>query len=104
MQQRKKIIKKNKLKFNFLAMLFIVQVIFLIFNDVGLIKLIQLQNAKSTLHSNVQGLLNQQIKLQDEIIELETNEEYIEKIARERFMMVRPGEKVFRVIDVKTAK
>ena len=85
-------------------MLFIVQIIFLIFNDFGLVKLIQLQTAKSALHSDVQGLLNQQIKLQNEIIELETNEEYIEKIARERFMMVRPGEKVFRVIDVKTAK
>ena len=30
--------------------------------------------------------------------------DYIEKIARERFMMVKPGEKVFRVIEFKSAQ
>ena len=32
---------------------------------------------------------------------VQTNNEYIEKIARERFMMVLPGEKVYRVEEIK---
>ena len=35
---------------------------------------------------------------------LETDEEYLETIARERFLMVKEGEKVFRVIDTKQIK
>ena len=37
-----------------------------------------------------------------EINKLQTDSLYIEKIAREKFMMVRPGEKVFRVRESKT--
>ena len=35
---------------------------------------------------------------------LENNDEYIKKIAREHFQLVKPGEKVFRVIDKRKAK
>ena len=47
-------------------------------------------------------MLKQQIKLKDEITQLNVDQEYIEKIARERFMLVKPGEKVFKVIESKT--
>ena len=49
-------------------------------------------------------LLKQQINLQEEIVKLNIDQEYIEKIAREKFMMVKPGEKVFRVIESKQMK
>ena len=35
---------------------------------------------------------------------LENDDEYIKKIARERFHMVNPGEKVFRVVDRRKVK
>ncbi len=71
------------------------------FNDFGLLKLIQLYQKERKLYAEVNELLLQQDKLQAEIYKLQTDEEYIEKIAREKFMMVLPGEKVYRVQDEK---
>jgi cell division protein FtsB len=56
---------------------------------------------KRSLNSDIQILLSQQIGLNDEIHKLTYDTLYIEKIAREKFLMVRPGEKVFRVIESK---
>ena len=39
-----------------------------------------------------------------ELDRLENDDEYIKKIARERFHMVKPGEKVFRVVDRRKLK
>ena len=50
----------------------------------------------------LQSLSLQQEALITEINKLQTDSLYIEKIAREKFMMVRPGEKVFRVRESKT--
>ena len=103
-KRRKKILKKHHSKGKILFSLFILQASFIIFNDAGLIHLIKLKNKKENLDNQINALLNQQVNLQDEIIQLTTDEQYIEKIARERFMMVKPGEKVFRVIDNKKIK
>ena len=40
-------------------------------------------------------------ELKTEITQLQTDNAYIEKIAREKFMMVLPGEKVYRVQEIK---
>ena len=74
------------------------------FNDFGLLKLIQLYQKERELYSEVNDLLIQQDKLQAEIHKLQTDEAYIQKIAREKFMMVLPGEKVYRVQDEKLFK
>ena len=46
-------------------------------------------------------LLVQQNDLRLEIDKLQTDQDYIEKIAREKFMMVKPGERVYRVKEEK---
>ena len=105
MQKRsKKSLKKHFSKFKFLGALFIVQTLFLIFNEFGLMKWIDLNKTKNSLQSEIQTLLNQQLNLQEEIVKLNIDQDYIEKIAREKFMMVKPGEKVFRVIESKQMK
>jgi len=71
------------------------------FNDFGLLKLIELYKKERQLYAEVNDLLLQQDKLQAEIQKLQTDEEYIQKIARKKFMMVLPGEKVYRVQDEK---
>ena len=38
-------------------------------------------------------------KLRSEKIKIENDLSYIEKIAREKYKMVKPGEKIFKVID-----
>jgi len=105
MQQRKKrSLKKHYSKFKMLGLLFVIQAIFLIFNEFGFKKWIKLNQTKNNLQSEIQQLLTQQINLQEEIVKLNVDQDYIEKIAREKFMMVKPGEKVFRVIESKQMK
>ena len=101
-RKRKKTLKKHKNKFRFLGILFVIQILFLIFNDFGFITWLQLNSEKTNVRNQVEILLNQQIKLQNEITKLNVDQEYIEQMARERFMLVKPGEKVFRVVESKT--
>ena len=103
-KRRNKSLKKHYLKFKILGILIVIQTLFLVFNEFGLKKWIELNKTKSDLQSEIQTLLTQQINLQEEISKLNVDQDYIEKIAREKFMMVKPGEKVFRVIEAKQMK
>lgn len=103
-RKRKKIVNKYKIKSKYLFALLCMISIFLIFNDIGIIQWIKLSKLKENSLIQVQALLDQQIQLKEEIFKLETDEEYLEAIARERFLMVKEGEKVFRVIDTKQIK
>ena len=102
-------IKKNKKrKFKkrgyLLSVVIIIGAIGLIFNDFGLKHLINLKDEKDALNTNIQQIMAQQISLQQEINKLTNDTIYLEKIAREKFMMVKPGEKIFRVIESKTSQ
>jgi cell division protein FtsB len=97
----KKQSKKNKTKLYVLATFIMLGLSSLIFVDLGVMRLIELKKMKRSLNSDIQILLSQQIGLNDEIYKLTYDTLYIEKIAREKFLMVRPGEKVFRVIESK---
>ena len=55
----------------------------LIFNDFGLLKLFKLQHQHKKLEDSLTILLLNQENLKLEINQLQTNNEYIEKIARE---------------------
>ena len=102
MARRKKKSQSKNIKFQFLGLVVLAQVLFLLFNDFGLINWLKLNSQKITIQNDMEQLLEQQIKLKDEITQLNVDQEYIEKIARERFMLVKPGEKVFKVIESKT--
>ena len=97
----KKQSKKNKTKLYVLATFIMLGLSSLIFVDLGVMRLIELKKMKRSLNADIQILLSQQIGLNDEIHKLTYDTLYIEKIAREKFLMVRPGEKVFRVIESK---
>jgi len=95
-------IKTKKISNPYIAFIgIIVSLAILLFNDLGLLQLIKLQRQHQKLEHSLNELLLQQDKLKLEIDQLQTNNEYIEKIAREKFMMVLPGEKVYRVQDIK---
>jgi len=93
--------KKNKLKTYFLLTIFLSGVVFLFTIDFGVIKLINLKRERSDLQLEIEKLLTQQITIREEIKKLKYDTSYVEKIARERFLMVKPGEKVFKVIESK---
>tara|TARA_Y100000814_G_scaffold249313_1_gene195474 strand:- start:127 stop:414 length:288 start_codon:yes stop_codon:yes gene_type:complete len=75
----------------------IVALSFLTFNDLGLIKLISIYNERKVVENEIEELINQENALLNEIKLLETNPQYIEKIAREEFYMAAPGEIIYRV-------
>ena len=103
MPKIKRIKTKQTSGFYIILITIIISVVILIFNDFGLLKLIKLQRQHNQLENTLTTLLLQQEKLKLEINQLQTNNEYIEKIAREKFMMVLPGEKVYRVKEIKSA-
>ena len=78
--------------------------ILLIFNDMGIIKWYQLRQERHQIQMEIDRLILKEKNLTAELDHLENDDEYIKKIARERFHMVKPGEKVFRVVDRRKVK
>lgn len=98
---KKKIKTKTNRSFYSILLCLIIGLGFIIFNDLGLYQLFHLYQKERQLYAEVNTLLTQQDTLQAEIYRLKTDQVYIQKIAREKFMMVLPGEKVYRVQDQK---
>ena len=71
----------------------------LLFSDRGLINLWSLKKEKLKIQNEINYLRNQIAMLEKEEEKLKFDEKYIEKIAREKFKMVKPGERVFKVTD-----
>tara|TARA_A200000113_G_scaffold3523_1_gene3793 strand:- start:1003 stop:1296 length:294 start_codon:yes stop_codon:yes gene_type:complete len=69
----------------------------LLFSDRGLINLWSLKKEKLEIQNEINDLRNQIAMLEKEEDKLKFDEKYIEKIAREKFKMVKPGERVFKV-------
>ena len=101
MKKNKKYKTKIKNRAYILLFLLIGGITYLIYADFGIKKLIAVKKEKNNFQSQIQSLLNQQISIQNEINKLKTDTLYIEQLAREKFLMVKPGEKVFKVIESK---
>ena len=65
----------------------------------GILRWYQLKTKREQIQSEITRLITEEKSLFDELDRLKHDEEYIKKIAQDRYQMVRPGEKVFRVID-----
>tara|TARA_B100000214_G_C23927752_1_gene609210 strand:+ start:191 stop:451 length:261 start_codon:yes stop_codon:yes gene_type:complete len=74
-------------------------IVLLLFSDRGLINLWSLKKEKLEIQNEINYLRNQISMLEKEEEKLKFDEKYIEKIAREKFKMVKPGERVFKVSD-----
>ena len=71
----------------------------LFFSDRGLINLWLLKKEKLEIQDEINDLRNRIAMLEKEEEKLKFDEKYIEKIAREKFKMVKPGERVFKVTN-----
>ena len=71
----------------------------LLFSDRGLINLWSLKKEKLEIQNEINNLRNQIALLEKEEEKLKFDEKYIEKIAREKFKMVKPVERVFKITD-----
>ena len=74
-------------------------VIIFIFGDHGLLKLYKIKNERKLIQNRIANLRAERETLKNEKNKIENDLNYIEKIAREKYKMVKPGEKIFKVID-----
>ena len=85
---------------NLLMVLIVAGCVSLIFfSDRGRINLWSLKNEKLEIQNEINSLRSQIAMLEKEEERLKFDEKYIEKIAREKFKMVKPGERVFKVSE-----
>tara|TARA_B100000401_G_scaffold136802_1_gene90672 strand:- start:70 stop:399 length:330 start_codon:yes stop_codon:yes gene_type:complete len=103
--------KKKKLKSNLIAttqkqfiqgLVFLIcmsLVIIFIFGDHGLIKLYKIKTQRGKIQNHIAQLRQEREKRKEEKNKIENDLDYIEKIAREKYKMVKPGEKVFKVVE-----
>ena len=84
--------------------IFIVGGLFLVSNDMGIVQWYQLHRERNQVKAEIEQLIQEEAELTNELDRLINDKEYIKKIAREKFYMVKPGEKVFRVIDRRKIK
>tara|TARA_B100001109_G_scaffold185153_1_gene151952 strand:- start:144 stop:482 length:339 start_codon:yes stop_codon:yes gene_type:complete len=80
-------------------LIFFSLIIVFIFGDHGLLKLYKIKNERQIVQKKITLLREERKKLKNEKIKIENDLSYIEKIAREKYKMVKPGEKIFKVID-----
>ena len=71
-----------------------------IFGDHGLLKLYNIKNERKMIQKKISQLRKEKEVLKNEKSKIENDLDYIEKIAREKYKMVKPGEKIFKVIDI----
>ncbi len=92
---------KKKIKINPLFIVILAGLIWIGFNDLGFIKKIELAKQEKKLLKELNDLYNQENLLIENIDKLNNDLDYIEKLAYEKFKMVKPGEKIYKVKDRK---
>ena len=70
-------------------------------SDMGILKWYQLRNKRNQIQEDINQMIIKESELNMELDKLLHDSEYIKKIAKERFHMIKSGEKVFRVKDRK---
>ena len=70
-----------------------------IFGDHRLLKLYNIKNERKIIQKKISQLREEKKFLKNEKSKIENDLDYIEKVAREKYKMVKPGEKIFKVID-----
>ena len=96
MKQKKSVFQNRIMIF---PLVLILSSLFLISNDMGIVKWYQLRKERNRIQAEIDQFIQNEAILTDELDRLKNDEEYMKKIALEKFHMVKPGEKVFRVID-----
>jgi cell division protein FtsB len=91
----KKIISNKRL---LLALLVAVPIVsFVTFSNRGVLKRMSLESEKQAMQQKVQQVLREQAQLQQESKALDNDNRAIEKVAREKYGMIREGETVYKV-------
>ena len=84
-----------------ILLLCITLLILFIFGDHGLLQLYKLKRDRAKVQAQIAQLRKERERVMVEKNRLENDIQYLEKLARERYRMVKPGEKVYKVIPEK---
>ena len=87
-----------------LFLIAITLLIVFVFGDHGLFQLYKLKRERAEIQKHISQLRENREMLISEKNRLENDLEYIEKLAREKYRMAKPGEKVFKVIPKESNK
>ena len=101
--KRKKNTKVSPKKIFFIIII-ILGCIPLFFNELGIFKWYQLKKERNQIQIEIDELMLKEKKLLDKLYRLENDDDYVKQIAREKFHMVKSGEKTFHVIDKRKNK
>jgi cell division protein FtsB len=71
-----------------------------ILGDSGAIKITQLRLQRARLDKNIAELEHNSEQLESTIAKLQSDDFYIEKIGRERYGYVRPGDRIYKIIPI----
>ena len=92
--------KNPDLKVYVFFFIFLAGVVFLVFNESGILKYLKLRNEVNDLNKKIENLQKENKGLEAEIDSLQRKEPAkIERIAREKYNMQRPNEKSIQVIE-----
>jgi len=90
----------NKKLSGLLAAAFVI-LLYVLFNNQGVLQRIKLEREKKEMLQKIQQAEQEQKQLQDQSKALDGDKKAIEKVAREKYGMVREGEKVYKVAPKK---
>ena len=81
-----------------LTLLVVIPIVsFVMFSNKGILKRMSLESEKQAMQEKVQQALHEQSQLQQESKALDNDKRAIEKVAREKYGMIREGETVYKV-------
>ena len=106
MERKNKIIKSQNLAetqkkfiYSVITMIVFTLTIIFVFGDHGLFQLYKLKKEKNSIQKHINELRKEREVLISEKKRLENDLIYIEKLAREKYRMAKPGERVYKVIS-----
>ena len=91
----KKTWKTKSIRFTLLLVVPIVS--FITFSNKGILQRVNLENQKKEMQAKIRQAQQEQLQLQVQSKALENDPKAIEKVAREKYGMIREGETVYRV-------
>ena len=95
---------QKKLIRGVLFLIAITLLIVFIFGDHGVFQLYKLKRERAEIQKHISQLRENREALISEKNRLDNDLEYIEKVAREKYRMAKPGEKVFKVVPKESNK
>lgn len=93
------LLKKLNIKITIVVILFFIGTMFILFNEFGLLKYLRLQKEVNEYKREMQEVNEENKSLRNEVDSLERKvPAKIEKTAREKYGMIRKGEKTIEII------